>query len=822
MHMLRSLGVLSILATAAAGAGPERHIDGSGDPLPAGAVARLGSSRFRQLSPATCVAFSPDNKFLAVGSADGVVRLWNVTTGLEARKCKGHTGGVTAVRFTPNGRFIVSASHDGSLRLWDVSTGNEERSFLGHQSVVLCLAVSSDGKTLYSGGSDRVVRIWEVDSGKETRQIGGHKLQITGMDLSPDDKKLLTASSDGTLRLWDAANGTESLGIDVAKTGPVSKPIFAANGKLVFGPTSFEGGLRSWDATTGKETHQYPASAAVRTFAVAPDAKSAVIAEPERYPSVGVNLRILNLASGEEVRSVPVSASLVNALTYSPNGKLIAAACSDSFLRVLDAGTGKLTHGESGHAGTITDLEYTPDGKHVISIDADRSLRAWSLESGKEVASFNALGIGPSGLAMVPDTGEVVCTSGERAVLTADLAGLLRGDVQALRKREFPETTGVTATAAAGNGKLFAVATANGVIRLRHCVTGDEQGVLSPQPTTPRGPVASASTLAFSADSRFLAARCSDGTARIWDVEKTKEIRRLAGMELPGPVMFSADGCSLLTADQMLRLWERISGQVRWQVELTRLGGVRCLTFSPDRSLFALGHADGTISVRSVISGAELIVLATEQGAVQVLRFSPDGQHLASGGADSTILVWDVSEQAKAARRTEMKLEAADLQSLWKDLGASDAGKAYLAMDRLAAGSDAVVAFFKDNVKPPPPADEKTIAKLIEQLDADDVETRDQATSSLQDIGEAVVAPLQKVLEASPSLEVRTRAQKILENQKTGTAAASLLRGLRAIEVLEWIGSRDAVQLLETYTKEGKSSVLAVEAKYALGRVKKK
>ncbi len=795
MHMLRSVGLLTILATSTLGAGPERHVDSSGDPMPEKAVARLGSARFRQVSPATCVAFSPDNKVLAAGSADGVVRLWNVGTGLEARKCKGHTGGITALRFTPNGKYIISAAHDGSLRLWDVGTGKEERSFLGHQSVVLCLAISSDGKTLYSGGSDRVVRIWEIESGKETREIGGHKLQITGMDLSPDDKKLLTASSDGTLRLWDAANGIESLAIDLAKTGAVSRPVFAGNGKLVFGPTAFEGGLRCWDSATGKETHQYAASTAVRTFAVAPDVKSAVIAEPERYPNVGVNLKIL---------------------------KLIAAACSDSLLRVFDAGTGKLTHGECGHAGSVSDLEFTPDGKHVISIAADRSLRVWASEDGKEIASFNALGIGPSSLAVVPESGEIVCGSGDRAVLTAGLSALLRGEAQALRKREFPETTGVTATAAAANGKLCAVATASGVIRLRQCVTGEEQGVLSPQPATPRGPIASASTLAFSADSRFLASRCSDGTARIWDVDKMKEIRQLAGMELPGPVMFSPDGSSLLTADQTLRLWERMSGQLRWQVELTRVGGVRCLAFSRDRRMFALGHADGTISVRSIVSGSELIALAAEQGSIHAMRFSPDGQRLASGGADSTILIWDIGEQAKSARRSELKLEAAELQSLWKDLGDSDAGKAYLAMDRLAAGSDAVVAFIKDNVKPPPPADDKTIAKAIEQLDADDVQTRDQATTTLEEIGDAVVAPLQKILDGSPSLEVRTRGQKILDNRKTGTAAAGLLRSVRAVEILESIGSHDSVSLLETYAKESKSSVLAQEAKYALGRVKKK
>jgi len=832
MPFLRSLVLLAIVSAAVHPSNPplhkggqggvERRVDAEGDPLPAGVLARLGSARFRQGSPATCVAFARDGKMIATGSSDGVVRLWSVVTGLEIRHCSGHSGRITAVRFARNDHYLVSASQDGSLRLWDVSSGDEARTFSGHQSGVLCLAVSSDDKTLYSGGSDRVVRVWEIESGKETQQILGHRAQITGLDLSPDDKQLATASNDGTMRLWDLTNTKEVVNFDIAKSGPSFRAAFSADGGLVFGATSSDGGLRSWNPATGKETRRYPTKPLVRSFALSPNGKSAAYAEPEEFPTIGMKVKIIDLESGDEQRSMPLSASLVNALAYSADGKMLAAACSDCLTRVFDSGTGKLIHPDKGHVGIVAALEYTPDGKHIVSIAADRSLRVWNAGSGKELASFDALGIGPADLAVVPDDEKVVCTNGNRTVLSADLAAVLRGDEHPFEKRELPVVNNVTAAAVAANGKVCAIATADGAIRFQSCSTGEEQGILRPQKINPRTPAPSASNLAFSPDNRFLAGRCSDGSARIWDVKQMQEIREIPGMDSPGPVLFSPDSCSLMTADQMLRLWERASGQVRWQFDITRIGGVRCLAFSPDRRLVAAGHADGTISVRSLASGNELASITAQQGAIQALRFSPDSQRLASGGADSTILIWDVGEQWKSAHRTEVKLGDNELRTLWRDLADSDAGKAYPAMDRIAAGGNAAVDFVKQNLKPAVAADEKTIAKLIKDLDADDVKARDDATSSLEEIGEPAAEPLQKLLDGSPPLEVRTRAQRIIDHLKTGTAAANVLRGLRALEVLEWIGTDNAAQLLHTYSRDEKTPGLAQEAKFALERLKRK
>jgi hypothetical protein len=246
------------------------------------------------------------------------------------------------------------------------------------------------------------------------------------------------------------------------------------------------------------------------------------------------------------------------------------------------------------------------------------------------------------------------------------------------------------------------------------------------------------------------------------------------------------------------------------------------LAFSPDGRLLAVGYQNGTVSVREAIAGRQLALFTSAQNAIESLRFSPDGQHLASGGQDSTILIWDVAEPSKATRRQEHKLEGAKLAGLWRDLADTDAGNAYIAIDQLAAASDAAVAYIKATFKLPRPVDDRAMARLISDLDNDDFETRQDACISLEEIGEAAIAALQKAIANKPSLELATRCDQLLKRLKSGLVPRGGHRSLRAIEVLELIGTKDAVALLETYAKHDKTLPLCQEATFALERLAKK
>jgi WD40 repeat protein len=112
-----------------------------------------------------------------------------------------------AVAFAPNGRTALSASDDKTLRLWDVASGSELRRFKGHTDLVKAVAFAPDGHTVLSGAWDRTLRLWDVANGAELRRFTDHIDQINAVAFVPGCRVALSASEDKTLRLWDLASG---------------------------------------------------------------------------------------------------------------------------------------------------------------------------------------------------------------------------------------------------------------------------------------------------------------------------------------------------------------------------------------------------------------------------------------------------------------------------------------------------------------------------------------------------------------------------------------------------------------------------------------
>jgi WD40 repeat protein len=155
------------------------------------------------------VAYSPNGRFLATASDDGVVRLWDAVTNSFVRALIGHEAGVRALAWSPDSQFLASGSADKTIVLWDVAQGRRLRVLRGHVEMVNTLGWSPDGRVLASGCEDATICLWEVERGNSLRVLRGHTGPVRSLAWSPDGKILLSGGGDTENFLWDPSSSEQ-------------------------------------------------------------------------------------------------------------------------------------------------------------------------------------------------------------------------------------------------------------------------------------------------------------------------------------------------------------------------------------------------------------------------------------------------------------------------------------------------------------------------------------------------------------------------------------------------------------------------------------
>ena len=110
---------------------------------------------------ATRTALSPDGRFVALGAADGSVRLLDLHTGDLREATDRHDAAITDLRFTPDSRMLLTAGGDGRLIAWNVADGRRIEAFTGHAGAA-SVTIAPDGRTAYSAGQDGTLIAWDL------------------------------------------------------------------------------------------------------------------------------------------------------------------------------------------------------------------------------------------------------------------------------------------------------------------------------------------------------------------------------------------------------------------------------------------------------------------------------------------------------------------------------------------------------------------------------------------------------------------------------------------------------------------------------------
>jgi RNA polymerase sigma factor (sigma-70 family) len=792
--------------------------DRYGDPLPRGALKRLGTTRFRPGDRVNGAAFSPDGKTLALAS-DWVLGLWDVATGREVRRLADHTASFESVAFAPDGKTVAAACYAG-VRLWEVSTGRELRQYRGIEGAVWGLAFSPDGKTLTARSDDNkgkyVILLWDVTTGEPLRRLTGHDDAIQSIAFSPNGEMLASSGNDRTVRLWQVATGRELHRLQGAKlegsAGWIWSVAFSPDGKLLASVHGDET-IHDWDPRTGKQVRQFEARQC-SSAAFSADGKILVTGGWDG------SVRLWEVATGKEMRKM-VGRGEPNAcwVALSPDGKRVVSWDSTNTVRLWDTATGKELRPFDGHLAQVVKLHLSTDGRQLTSWGREGAIRLWDVATGnsRTVVAFARWLTEDAGVAFSWDGKLLAIGSYDKTIRVWETA--TGKELHRLTGHDRP----VLAVAFAPDGRTLVSWADDGTIRFWDLATAKEQRRLTAQGKEP-------CFLAFSPDGRVVACADKSSTVYFREVATGKELRRLEMQTSPvdyrpAILLFSPDGKLLATArstDPAIRLWDVASGAQVRRLEQPPLRprsdfrGLFSLSFSPDGQVLASSWAGGTVHLWEVRTGKEVKTLEGHRGEARSLVFSPDGKVLFSGSDDSTILSWNLAAPSQGKGAAVSPLTQRELRALWDDLASDDATRAWQARWALVAGEKAALPFLKKEVRPVPPVDRRRIARLVTDLDKGQFVVREKATKELEGLGESAEPTLREALSERPSLETRRRIQGLLE--KLAAPSGGRLRLLRALEVLEHMSSDKARAVLKTLATGAPGARLTEEARAAVGR----
>jgi WD40 repeat protein len=491
------------------------------------------------------VAFSPNDRLLATGSADGAARVYRIRDGKLVRELSEEgSGHVLALRFSPDGTLVATAGQEGAVRVWDLATGIRKFLFIGHNSAVVNLAWSPNGQFLTDAAPDRTARILDtggIGAGRLTAVLIGHEDGLRAVAYSRDGLTAATVSSDGTARLWDA-RGEEGLLLLGRHRAGETRASFDPTGRRAVS-VGVSGRVKVWDVRRRRIEAEH---------ADAPGQRFALFDPSGKWVLFGGGAEAAGLWRPDTGESKQLAhRARITAGAWTSDGRAVtggqdrvvrfwskAGADVGSFLQgepvtvvatgrdgVVAAGgrTGSVKLWRSGtvvtldgHVRTVNALAFSADGRLLATAGDDAVARLWDVERAALVAELRGHTLPITDVAFSPGGRFVLTTSADHDARlwdghTGRLLHVLRGHFATVTSGSFSPDGRWVLTTSALAAALWPTATGQLFAYLR-------------------GHVAVVRSAEFSPDGRAVLTAADDGGVRTYQCEVCGRIDPLVAL----------------------------------------------------------------------------------------------------------------------------------------------------------------------------------------------------------------------------------------------------------------------------------------------------
>lgn len=624
----------------------------------------------------TALAFHPAGKWLAVGTQDGDLGLWQLGDEQMADRLAGHPAPITALAVSPDGRWLASSSLDDQIYLWDVEAQTICYVWPQDGYAVGGLAFSLDGQWLAVPGS-RGINLYSVTTGALAYTLPSPSQQLHTVAFAPTGHWLVGGGLDGQLHFWT---------LDAVATATAPQQILLGHADAVLalcvshdGRTLYSGGrdhlIQQWDVAglaSGRPCpaqpmhtlcgHQRPISG----LALAP------LGQWLASSSADGTVRLWDAYSGELRETLSGHRLGVRAVAFQPPSSrnlpqrtqpLLVSAGDDQQLITWEIGQTRPGTGphasvrpryqHQGYSAALHGIQFTPDGQFVVSAGLDPQIRVWDI---KQNMTPTTLYHSPSwimSLVVNPHRHQVAWSDHEGQVwqsalpLTAHRAAAYQEHFKQSSRMLTGHQLTIDTLAFHPTGQLLAGGGPARQLYLWDAVTGDLRQTLSGHTDVLRA-------VAFSPDGQLLASASRDQRVRLWRLPEQWEAEHAAHAvaTLSGhraavqAVAFTPDSAMLVSGsyDQTIRIWDRQGSPQR--VITGHRAGIVALAVSPTlvqgRLTFASCDQQQQVRIWDLACAETIHCWDEPAGKITQLQYSPDGKTLIGANRDGYLRLWDV------------------------------------------------------------------------------------------------------------------------------------------------------------------------------------
>lgn len=844
-----------LIFSSAADAQEKIRKDIHGDPLPEGALARLGTIKLRPGDVIQNLAFSPDGKQIAcwtgrLYSAEAnALAIYEVATGNELRWTAAHDARCHALMWLRDGRGLALVQPNPRKKqvfLWEFTDpncalpiSNQPRASSFPSPNVY--ALSPDGQWVVEADIERPRKEFSLDmrrwqSGKmfhelaldKTMMLGDHETRA--LLFTSDSKNIVCVSQrdkQAAAVVQEVTHGKRQYSLPLPEPPDVRGDHTFALAPGSEPTLAFQdfGSARIVKFADSKEELTIPFTPKPRFYhpgpmAFSPDGRHLALAQGRG------SMRLWNLETN--VEAWKADGWSLTCIAFSHDGSLVTSGDLLGQIRIWETATGK-------EISPVSEMQYTdrlvvaPSGKSAVTLGEDTSLCSWNLSTGALSGRTEKLGSTVWDLGFVRDSDSVIFSYKQQ---------LKQWDLDTgITTIPFPTDHSFKRFKFSADGKTLASFFAANRLALWDWEQKSLRKSLSAGDD--KKETRSYRFVVLSKDGRHVAAfgnlRSSGGSfLEIWDNETGKRhsqtgIADIACIQFaPSEPMLAVSVAPLNGerdyAEKRLMLLNGLTNEiVRYYKPPpnpfdSESRGVRAVAFSPDGRLLASAENNHSVVLFEVASGLPRRQILGHRNNVSHLEFTGNGRRLVTISRDLTGLVWDVSlptaGKANASQET--------IKECWEELrNTKDGFKVHAALVTLAANPATFLDLCDKQLRPVPQLDLDAIKKWIAELDSPEFAVRSGAVKKLGRPGEDIVPLLRQALTKDIPLEQSRRLETLIARLDLPDSPPQRLQEMRAVEVLEYLATPEARKFLERVASGARQARLTVDARTSLERIAK-